>query len=257
MVEKSQTQFSDTYYVNDNALDGHNDNQLPVNLVGESRVPDNIFQAYILSAASINVSFVGRVDISSGYFGGSYHLSGKNVNEFDNAVNNFNYIDNTTNSVKSNLFSGVNINYFPQDSSFSQFKKPNGNSNENFQTMSHRMNVYGRSLPNSTLSPKSVLVEVTKVYATLPIAGLEDVCSTHSRVNELTNDEINNSHNFIKDNNLGIRNGDDEENLKKFFNMNSIDQNEILKEVKNLKQEDRKDHIISKIMGFNKKKNNS
>ena len=100
MVEKSNTTSSDVYYVNDNGLDGYQTGILPVNLVSESRVPNGVFQAVVLVAASIDVSFVGRVDVSSGYFGASYHLTGTNVNTFDNNVQNFNYVDNTIGSVK-------------------------------------------------------------------------------------------------------------------------------------------------------------
>jgi hypothetical protein len=242
MVEKSHDTVSDMVYVKENELDGFNIGGVGENIptmVGESRVPNNIFQAYILVAASIDVTYVGRGDISSGYMGGSYHLSSKNVSEYDNSVNNFNYVDNTQNSIKSSLYSGINMIYFPQDSSFSQFRKVNGDSNDTFTSMSHRMSIYGRSLPPGSLSPGSVLVEVTKVYATLPIAGLEDVCASHSRVNEILPTEMESSHNFIKDLNLTVRNkGDDEKYLKQYLDMDYIEQKEIYDDVQSSKKSD-------------------
>ena len=251
MVESSNTVASDMYFVNDNALDGFTVSALPVNLVGESRVPSNIFQAFVLTAASIDVSFVGRVDVSSGYFGASYHLSGVDVASFDNAVNNFNYVDNTLNAITSDLFSGINMIYFPQDSSFSTFKKPNSNSSSNFIAMSHRMNIYGRTLPSSTLSPKSVLVEVTKVYATLPQPGYEDVMTAHTSINEISEKEMNSVHDFVKESGFGIRTLKDTHSINKFLSMVPLDQKEVLKGTENMTPNERRQEIVSKLKNFN------
>ncbi len=251
MVEKSNTTSSDMYYVNDNALDGYTVSALPVNLVEESRVASNVFQAYILVAASIDVTFVGRYDISSGYFGASYHLTGTDVNVYDNNVNNFNYVDHTVNSVKANFASGINMIYFPQDSSFSQFKKPNISSAGNYIAMSHRMNVYGRSLPSGTLSQKSVMVNVTKVYATLPVSGFEDVLSAHTNVNEVSEVDMNKAHGFIKDTGLGVRVGGDNETLVKFLNMHKYEQESILDGFgENSSEMEKRDELISRIKNF-------
>ena len=89
MVEKGST-LSDVYYVNDNALDGYTTAPLPLNYVAESRVPAGVFQAFVMVAASVKVSYLGRVDVSSGYFGGSYHLSTTDVADFDSNVQDFN-----------------------------------------------------------------------------------------------------------------------------------------------------------------------
>lgn len=162
MVEQGNPS-SDVTYINDIGLDGHSTAILPVNYVAESRVPPNVFQAFVLAAASMKVTYMGRVDVSSGYFGGSYHLSTTDVASFDNNVQDFNYVDNSFNSIRTKLFSGISMIYFPQDSSFQTFKKPNANSATNYIAMTHRMNVYGRGLPSGTLSPNSVVVQVTKV----------------------------------------------------------------------------------------------
>lgn len=149
---------SDTYYINDNGLNGNSTAVLPIVAVDESRVAANVFQAFVLSAASVKVSYFGRLDVSSGYFGGSYHLSSTDVHNFDRSAQDFNFIDNSFNSARGKLFSGLSIVYFPQDTGFQEFKKPNTNSSGNFIPMSHRINVYGRGLPSSALSNGSVVV---------------------------------------------------------------------------------------------------
>lgn len=254
MVEQSNTSSSDMYYSNDSTLDGYKLTNVSPTRVAEARVPDNIFQAFVLCAASIDVKFVGRQDVSSGYFGASYHLSSTDVNSFDDNVENFNYVDNTIGSIRADLFSGVNMIYFPQDSSFSQFKKPNTSSADNYIAMSHRMNIYGRSLPSSTLSPKSVMVTVTKVYATLPKSGYEDVLSVHTEINEVSHEQMQSVHEFIKTSGFGVRNGNDKQVIDKFLNMLPIEKNEIIEKIKNEIPDNqvskRRDYIVSLIRNY-------
>ena len=249
MVEKTNTTNSDMYYVNDNALDGSTISAAPVNIVAESRVPAGVFQAFVLVAASVDVSFVGRVDVSSGYFGASYHLSSTDVDTFDNSVMDFNYIDNSLNAIQSDLFSGTNMLYFPQDTSFSQFKKPNVNSAGNFTAMSHRMNVYGRGLPAGSLAPYSILVKVTKVYATLPISGFEDIMAAHTRVNELSSEQMYNVHNFVKESGFAVRSGRDAPVVDKFLKMLPFEQKEIIQS-KGDSQDKRRDNLIARIKNY-------
>ena len=246
---------SDIYYVNDNALDGTNVSATPIITANESKVKDGLFQAYILVAASVEAKFQGRFDAASGYWGASYHLTGTNVDTFDNNVMDFNYVDNTINSLKTSLYEGIKIVYFPQDNSFSEFKIPSENSTGNKISMSHRMNVYGRGLPKDTVSPGSVIIEVKKVFACLPKPGLEDVLPLHRNSQEIKGEDMDITNDFIKQTGLAIRRsyGKDDTKINNFIDMFKDEKINLLDELRNTNQSEKRELVSTELAVYKPK----
>lgn len=243
---------SDIYLLNDVTLDGFTKSTATPLYIQESTVPAGLFQAFILTACKMTVTFIGRVDVSSGYLGGGYNLSNVDSTLMDYDMSVFNYIDNMPGSVHSNIFDGINIIYFPQDSSFSTFKKPNASSISNFSPMTYRMNVYGRSLPANTLSQYSIKVDITKVYATIPKQGYEEALPVNIDTNELSQDSKNETHDFIHMNDLSIFNSDQEKYIEKLLNLPKIESKSIIDEIHKGKVDKKiaKEYLINKVKQY-------
>jgi len=213
-------------------------------------VTAGVFQAFVLCAASVKVNYLGRVDVSSGFFGGSYMLSGTDVHAFDDSAEDFNYIDNSFNAIHAKLFAGINVIYVPQDSSFHEFKRPSTSSANNYIPMSHRINIYGRGLPTGTLSPNSVMVTITKVYATLPTPAFDDIIGVRSSVNELSSEQVKSIHGLVKDNGLDVISGDNKHLLEKFASLNQMERTEVLESVPAGASGKRRDIVLSMIKNY-------
>lgn len=256
MVERgfNSGNASDIYVLNDVTLDGYTKSTATPNYIQESTVPAGLFQAFILTACKLTVTFIGRVDVSSGYLGGGYNLSNVDSTLIDYDMSIFNYIDNMPGSVHSSIFDGINIIYFPQDSSFSTFKKPNTSSLLNFCPMTHRMNVYGRSLPANNLSQYSIKVDVTKVYATIPKQGYEEALPVSLDTNELSQESKNNTHEFIHMNDLSIFNSEQEKYIEKLLDLPKIEAKSITDEIHKGKIDKKlaKEYLINKVKQYDR-----
>ncbi len=91
------------------------------------------------------------------------------------------------NSAKANVFEGISMIYVPQDSSFQNFKQLNVGSAGNYIPISHRLCVYGKSLPNSTTpSMNPLTISICKVYATIPFPKYQRVVEMKNDVNQVS-----------------------------------------------------------------------
>ena len=143
----TSSNYSNIYVNNDSRLDGTSYFTNGFTPIQNTKTIQNAFNAYTLHACKLSAKYIGRGDIMSGYFGASYHLSGKNQFEPDNDTTMFAFVDDSINSTISNLTEGINVVYYPPDYSYLTFMKPNiDNVERGSMATSLRLNIYGASL---------------------------------------------------------------------------------------------------------------
>ena len=174
---------SSVVYVNSDAsltgmqIDNNRSHYVPLDAT--SCIPD-AFNAYVLQCFKISVEYVGRSDIQSGFFGGSYFVSTCNSLDPDYNVSLFNYIDDSINAVKVDSRDGVNVIYYPLDSSYTHFLSVNKDniSNHNMNT-SLRLAIYGSSLPPGSDtyngSPNCINFTVCAIYNVIPTQNFSEL----------------------------------------------------------------------------------
>ena len=131
------------------------------------------FNAYVLQCFKLSVEYVGRSDIQSGLFGGSYFVSTENSLEPDINASIFNYIDDSINAVKVDSKDGLNVIYYPLDTSYTQFMNVNqDNIATHSMSTSLRLSIYGSSLPPGIEgingSPNCVNYSICAIYNVIP-----------------------------------------------------------------------------------------
>jgi hypothetical protein len=145
------------------------------------------FTTYVLQACKLSARYVGRGDAMSGYFGGSYNLSSANSRTPDVAPTQFDFVDDSINSVVADVTEGLNVVYYPPDYSYTHFLRVNNDNVANGQmSTSHRMNIYGNSLPTPNIAGGSAGVVLTfvSVWNVIPTPQFADLLPLDYNVTE-------------------------------------------------------------------------
>jgi hypothetical protein len=222
------------------------------NPVAAARVKDGVFNAYVLMAASIEAKYVGRYDIKSGYLGGSYFLSAVNSDLPDVTLSNFDNIDRSATAVQAGVDEGIEIIYFPPDNSFMEFRKPNvDNYASGTMSMTHRMVIYGRSLPKGSLSQSSILINITRVFATIPTSSFLDITPTQFPTNTFTSSaSYTNVVNSVMNSGFVTRTTGESEHLENALELPSPKLTELVKDYSSddlSRNKDKKERFIRKL----------
>lgn len=183
MVDSTQT--SSNIYINTNAaLNGTSIDSVSAHYVPQTitNVVPNQFQAYTLQCAKLSVRYVGRLDIASGYLGGSYFLSVANEAAPDTNASLFNYIDDSINAVIVDKSEGLNVVYFPPDYSYLNFFQVNrDNVASNTMSTNVRLCIYGNSLPGPNIdggvnnNMNAIMATWVVVWSVLPSPQFADL----------------------------------------------------------------------------------
>lgn len=170
---------SSVIYINtNNALDGINKDATK-----NHYVPQNItacvpgaFNAYVLQCFKLSVEYVGRPDIQSGFFGGAYFVSTEKSLEPDVNASIFNYIDDSINAVKIDSKDGLNVIYYPLDTSYTHFMNVNQDNIDNHSmNTSLRLSIYGSSLPNGNDAPNCINYSICAIYNVIPSQAFSEL----------------------------------------------------------------------------------
>lgn len=170
---------SSTVYINSNdAVDGLNADATLAHYIPQPMmgcVP-GAFNAYVLQCFKLSVEYVGRPDIQSGFFGGAYFVSTVNSLVPDTNATIFNYIDDSINAVKVDSKDGLNVIYFPLDTSYTHFMNVNqDNIATHAMNTSLRLSIYGSALPTGVSAPNCVNFSVCAIYNVIPSQAFSEL----------------------------------------------------------------------------------
>jgi hypothetical protein len=161
----------------------------------QTQVVAGAFNAYVLHCLKISIKYVGRPDVQSGVFGGAYFLSYQNSSAADNQGAIFNYIDDSINSVKVDSTDGINIVYYPPDTSYTEFRAVNKDLvASGAMSTSVRLAAYGCALPNPVLnSAPSIQVNYIAIWNIIPSVLYAELLPVDYNIAESNFDLISNS----------------------------------------------------------------
>ena len=190
------------------------------NLVAlNTKSPSLAFNAFTLQSMKISCRYVGRVDVISGYFGGSFHLSTTDAFTYDYAPTQFNFVDDSLNATIADVSEGLNVIYYPPDFSYLNFNGPDVNSSSKMST-NMRLNLYGQSLPTNTLTggAAGVILTFTAVWNVIPTPGFSDLIPVDSNPH-LTGINFTESAKFVQTSNLGAHKLSDMGSIERLLNL--------------------------------------
>lgn len=163
--------------------------------VNQAQCVGGAFNTCVLQCLKVSAKYVGRGDVLSGYFGGSYNLTAKDPRIPDYDATNFNFVDEGINATTADVSEGLNIVFYPPDYSYTTFNKiSNGDVTFDAQTLTStdpvissattgdwkntstvpmyhtnmRINLYGASLPGQSLGAGGVVLTYTAVWNVIP-----------------------------------------------------------------------------------------
>jgi hypothetical protein len=105
------------------------------------------FTTYVLQCCKLSARYVGRPDVISGYFGAGYCIASVNSKVPDVNPTQFNYVDESINSVIGDVTEGMNVVYYPPDYSYLNFLKIN---NDNVAGGKTKILIYFRTNVNKS-----------------------------------------------------------------------------------------------------------
>lgn len=184
-----------------------------------NRPPQGAFITYVLQSCKISCKYIGRLDICSGYFGASQHISTANSGSPDYATTDFTYIDDSLNSVTVEAIEGINVIYYPPDYNYLNFNRINqdlvatGSSSTNF-----RLNIYGNLLPN-TGTTSSIVLTVNCIYNIIPTPLFSDLLPTSQSAKSNNMLELINISNIVPKTNLGVYSNSESYDLERFIHL--------------------------------------
>ena len=197
-------------------------------------VQAGMFNTYTLYACKIAVKYHGRGDVMSGYFGASYHLTSSSSVAPDVNTCSFNYVNDSPNSVISDITDGLSAVYYPPDYSYTNFQRVNiDNTGEKLMGTSHRLNIYGSGLPPEALTGKAPAVTLTycAIYNVIPSPQFSDLLPLDYNIEDSSLDLLDISK-FVPHSGLATFKQSQSDSIEKIFSLPSNIRKEALEKLK-------------------------
>jgi len=144
----------------------------------KTKVIPDAFSSCILQSCKITAKYVGNRELnSSGLFGGSFSLNPVDKKSVDTAASVFENVNNGMNPILSHVLDGMSIIYYPTDYNYLNLMNVNDAGNSNKVSMSHRLNIYGISLPPTVgdLRSTGVVLSMNLVWNVIPTPRFSDL----------------------------------------------------------------------------------
>jgi len=182
------TKISNLYINTSEALTGQDldpnlNNYLPIN----TRVIPEAFGSCTLQSCKVTAKYVGNRELnSSGLFGASFSLNPISKKVVDVNASIFENINNGMNPLLSHVLDGLSVIYYPTDYTNLNLMMLNDDGNKDKISMSHRLNVYGISLPPSSDNNKSigVVLSLNMVWNVIPTPRYADLLPVDYTLND-------------------------------------------------------------------------